>query len=182
MLPLGYTCKRATARPEAFPPQHVADILSLSDCISHNFTDWYSNEEHNGYYLFDSPSVIASLAEEYGVPLTGSRLLYFEAFEHEYDEEKGSWSPFSPNPSFVTHVEVPERKVLQGFDVACFEAGSAPGCSPLSCNDLANSIPVNEHCLIRTLEEARDALEQRRFEKGEPGPYRIVAVYTVERV
>ena len=179
MLPLGYMYKRISPRPKWLDAEHVVDVVSLSDCTSPNFTDWFSNTEHNGYYLFDSPEMIESLAKDYGVPLEGLSLLYFEAFEHEYDEEDHRWSAFAPNPTFATAVQAPAQPSLRGFDIACFESGGPPGCSPLSCNGLANSIPTDEHCLIRTLEEARDALEQGRIQACEPGPYRIIAVYAV---
>jgi len=39
---------------------------------------------------------------------------------------------------------------------------------------------VNEHCLMRNFDEAKAALEERRFSGAEPGPYRIFAVYSVE--
>jgi hypothetical protein len=41
---------------------------------------------------------------------------------------------------------------------------------------------TNKHCLFSTFEEAKLALEAGKFEGGgEPGPYRIIAVYTVNR-
>jgi hypothetical protein len=171
--------KHIMERPEWLHVVDVADVFSLSNCVSRNFTDYFSNSKHNGHYLFDSPSIIESLAGEHGVSLAGLRLLYFEAFEHEYDEEKRSWSAFSPDAAYVTNVQVPSNGVLRGFDVTCFD-GAAPGCSPLSCNYLARTIPTNEHCLLPSLEDARNALEQGQFKQGEPGPYRIIAVYTVE--
>ena len=39
---------------------------------------------------------------------------------------------------------------------------------------------VNTHCLFETFDQAKVALDQERFKEGEPGPYRIFAVYTVE--
>lgn len=49
----------------------------------------------------------------------------------------------------------------------------------LSGNSLATDIPVNEHCLFRTFQEAKEAIEGGLFKNSEPGPYRIFAVYTV---
>jgi hypothetical protein len=34
-----------------------------------------------------------------------------------------------------------------------------------------------DYCLIRTFEEARNALEAGKFDDSEPGPFRVSAVY-----
>ena len=60
-----------------------------------------------------------------------------------------------------------------------FTAHTSPECSSLSCNSLATTIPVNQHCLFNTFKEAQSAIEQGFFENSEPGPYRIFAVNTV---
>lgn len=79
----------------------------------------------------------------------------------------------------MTDVRTPAHKNLEGFDVTTFSMHSSPECSPLSCNSLANNIPVNEHCLFRTFQEAKEAIEGGLFKNSEPGPYRVFAVYTV---
>jgi len=68
-----------------------------------------------------------------------------------------------------------------GFDVVSFSQQNSPECSPLSCNALAQSTPVNRHCLLATFEDAVTALEAGRFDNSEPGPFRIFAVYSVPR-
>jgi hypothetical protein len=50
------------------------------------------------------------------------------------------------------------------------------GCSPLSCNGMAESIPVNEFCLIDDLETALAAARRFGVEKPEPGPFVIIEV------
>ena len=52
------------------------------------------------------------------------------------------------------------------------------GCSPLSCNSMAESIPVNEFCLLDDLELALAAARRFGTEKPEPGPYVIIEVLT----
>ena len=73
----------------------------------------------------------------------------------------------------------PEAKALQGFDVTAFSSHTTPECSPLSCNGLSAELGVNAHCLFETFEDAQQALESGAFDKTEPGPFRIVSVYTV---
>jgi hypothetical protein len=42
----------------------------------------------------------------------------------------------------------------------------------------AEGLPVNRHCLFDSFEAAKDALKRGLFVNREPGPYRIIAVYT----
>jgi hypothetical protein len=100
--------------------------------------------------------------------------------ELEYDERKKSWKPFAPEASLHTQIVQPETKLLVGYDVVTFSCHTNPECSPLSCNSLASKIETNEHCLLPSLERAKELLEQGRFDNAEPGPYRIYAVYFVQ--
>lgn len=50
------------------------------------------------------------------------------------------------------------------------------GCSPLSCNGMAESIPVNEFCLLDDLESALATARRFDTEQPEPGPYVVIEV------
>lgn len=50
------------------------------------------------------------------------------------------------------------------------------GCSPLSCNGLAERYPVNEWCLLDRLDDAVKAARDFAREEPEPGPYVVVEV------
>jgi hypothetical protein len=180
MIPVGYMCKKVVLRPDRIEAEAVFDIYSLSRCVSEDFADYINYWKHNGYWLFNSPQVIREIATEHGIELSGTTLFYYEAYEYEFDEDSKDWSTFSLEPSFVTDVQVPRDKSFKGFDVTTFSMNNAPECSPLSCNSLATSIPVNEHCLFNTFAEAKDALEGGLFDNSEHGPFRIFAVYTVD--
>ena len=97
----------------------------------------------------------------------------------QYDEDQRSWLEFEPDPSLRVNVVTPTSKTLEGFDVVTYEQGTSPECSPLSCNSCAECISTNEHCLFRTFDEAKRAIEDGVFRDCEPGPYRIVAVFSV---
>jgi hypothetical protein len=146
--------------------------------MNDDFADYIGFWKHNGYWLFDSPSILVNLAREAGIDLTGTSLFYFEAHEMEFDG--AVWVPFTPESSIKTDVELPAKKTLEGFDVATFHAGNTPECSPLSCNGLADSMPTNQRCLFESFEEAKSHLSAGSFNNAEPGPYRIVAVYSVD--
>jgi hypothetical protein len=180
MRQLGYMYKRVAVAPESLQRSHVADVYSLSTHVSEDFADYINFWRHNGYWLFDSPASILALASEQSISLDGLRLFYYEAYELQYDGESASWAPFEPEASFETNVQPPNVSTLEGFDVVTFSAGSSPECSPLSCNALAGSISTNAHCLLPSLDAAVRALENGSFENSEPGPYRIIAVYSVD--
>jgi hypothetical protein len=180
MVPAGYMAKRVENRPEWLKSDSVRDIYSLSGCISKYFGDYIPHWKHNGFWLFDSPADIRKVAEEKSFDLTHLRIFYYEVYEHQFDEDRRMWEHFEPEKSFKTGVEVPKEKMLEGFDVVTFSAQTSPECSPLSCNSLAESIPVNERCLLRSLEEAIRLLEAGAFHNSEPGPFRIFSVYSCD--
>lgn len=113
------------------------------------------------------------------VDLSSCWLFYYEVYELIFDEKNSVWLPLELDTSFITDVVAPTHKYLVGFDVVSFLAGNMPECSPLSCNDLASRIKVNAHCLFDTFLEAKNALEDGYFKNVEPGPYRIIAVYSI---
>ena len=178
MRPLGYMYKRVEPRPEWLAAPGVRDIYSLSGCISEEFADYIPFWKHNGFWLFDSPAKLQKVAEENAISLDGLKLFYYEAYEKEYDREKRAWVSFEPEASFGTAIEPPAAKYLEGYDITTFYVHTSPECSPLSCNSCATTIHTNDHCLLESFDEARSILETDRLGPCEPGPYRIIAVYS----
>jgi hypothetical protein len=188
MIPAGYMAKRVYGRDDRLKvckkraflemaPQ-VIDIYSVSNCISESFADYIPYWKHNGYWFFDSPNIIKSVARENGIKLEGTSLFYYEAHGMEFDG--GRWRSWSPEPSIPANVVPPARKKLEGFDVVTFYVKTNPECSPLSCNSMADELHTNAHCLFDSFEEAEENLNNGLFKDAEPGPYRIFSVYSVE--
>jgi len=182
MILAGYMAKRIVSRPEWIEAGQVEDIYSVSSHVNDDFADYINYWKHNGYWLFDSPGIIESLAKERNLSLVGLRMFYYEAYELEFDENTGEWKPFFSEPSFATNVTKPKAMNLEGFDIVTFSVHTSPECSPLSCNSLAKEIKTNRHCLLDSFEEAKRLLETHEMPFGEPGPYRIFAVYSVVTV
>lgn len=178
MIPAGYMAKRVFKKPDWLRGTGVSDIYSVSNCMSEDFADYIDYWKHNGYWLFDSPAVIQSLAQENSISLEGTTLFYYEAYELEFDAER--WQPFGADPSIPTNVLVPSSKQLEGFDEVTFSNRNAPEHSPLSCNRMAEELVTNSHCLFASLEEADMHLKNGTFSNSEPGPYRIFSVYSVD--
>jgi hypothetical protein len=179
MIPVGYMAKHVSRRPDWLKAERVVDIYSVSNCMSRAFADYIPYWKHNGYWFFDSPEIIRQVAGDNGLDLANTTLFYYEVDDREFDEVAG-WRSFAPEASFTTRVMQPATKRLEGYDVVTFSAGTGPECSPLSCNCLATTLETNQHCLLSSLETARQSLEQGRFTNTEPGPFRIFAVHGLQ--
>jgi hypothetical protein len=178
MIPAGYMAKKIMNRPEGYLSIEIVDIYSVSSCMSKNFADNIDTRKYNGYWFLDSPQIIREIAKEHAIDLTGTRLFYYEVYNLEFHEDN-EWKPFEPEASFTTDIEKPGLKNLEGYDIVTFSCGNHAECSPLSCNGLADTIPVNKHCLLSSFDNAHQLLEDGKFTNSEPGPYRILAVYSV---
>jgi len=179
MIPLGYMYKRVEKKPNYFKKDYIVDIYSLSNCISKDFAEYLEYWKHNGHGLFNSPNIMKEIAKINNLDLASCTLFYYEGYELEYDDDLREWHKYEPDPDLETVIESPIAKNLHGFDVANYSMSTIPDCSPLSCNYVANEVNVNEHCLFRTFEEAKSSLESGVFVNTEPGPNRIIAVYTL---
>ena len=179
MIPAGYMAKRVELKPEWLKADQVKDLYSVSGCFSKDFANYIEFWKHNGYWLFNSPEEIYSLARENEIEMSGTKVFYYEVYEFQCYENSAEWEPFEPDSSLITNVKLPSEKYLEGFDVVSLYNENAPDCSYLSCNHMAEKLKVNEHCLFSTIEEAKVHLENEVFEGCEPGPCRIFAVYSV---
>jgi hypothetical protein len=180
LIPAGYMAKRVLTKPDWLKNPHVIEIASVSHCNSKDFADYINYWQHNGYWFFDSPEIIRDLISNNGIDSFGLSYFYYEVYHKQYDDELRVWVDFKPEDSFTTNVQHSSSKTLLGFDIVTFHAQTSPECSPLSCNQLAETITVNQHCLLDSLEEAVQLIETGAINNSETGPYRIFAVYQVE--
>ncbi|MGD1896898.1 MAG: hypothetical protein ACFB16_08090 [Phormidesmis sp.] len=171
--------KRVAARPDWLKTSQVKDLYSVSSCISQDFADYVEYWQHNGYWLFDSPEIICRLAKDHDIDLSGTKTFYYEAYAYQCYEDDPAWETFELEASFSTHIQLPKKKRLEGYDIVSFALRNAPECSYLSCNHMAQQLKVNEHCLLASFAEAKAHLESKVFSGCEPGPCRIFAVYSL---
>jgi hypothetical protein len=157
VIAAGYMAKKVVAKPAWIKAAGVADLCSVSNCMSTAFCDYTKHWKHNGYWFFDSPAVITEVAQAASVDLSGHRIFYDEVYEQQFYEEAHLWRPFEPEKTFTTTVEPPDPRQLLGFDVVSFSSQTSPECSPLSCNNLAESVEVNEHCLLKSFDDANNS-------------------------
>lgn len=180
MVPMGYMAKRIIAKPDWLKNANVKTLFSVSGCNSHNLICTEEDESLlNGYWMLncrcDADRVLELGAEDDGQPQT----FYYELYPEQWNDSLGKWESFSVDSRRGVTIEVPQTPTLEGFDIVSFSLGDQPECSLLSCSHLAERVKVNEHCLLPTLEDAKSVLASAEFHGCEPGPYRILAVYSL---
>ena len=195
LILIGYLPKRivdVTKDADAPRFRGVEEICSVSECISKSPPDWVDCWLHNtDTWLFDDPGAawwVVPEVERERYRLYGYRLL--PTLFHESGKETELTLPeikAAPIPaSFVRigydAVEHTTEYLRQASSIEETRDEVEPplsfGCSPLSCNYMAEEHPVNRYCLI---DDPDTALAMARdFATGncEPGPYCVVEVWT----
>lgn len=179
MLPAGYMAKKVMAKPEWLKAPQVVDIYSVSSCMSANFAEYIHYWKHNGWGLFDTPGIIQGLIAEHKMAAERLTYFYYEVYELEYNRENRQWREVTCQKDFLTDIQVPDFKQHEGYDVVSIHDNNIPGCSLLSCNNLAGECSVNNRALFEDFTATKQALEAGMFDKAEPGFLRIMAVYTL---
>lgn len=172
-------------RPEWLKAPNVVDVCSVSGCVNDNLVDIESVWEHNAFGVANDPETLWRIASASHIDTSNAQLFFYEAYEQEIESENwlkkpSVWRPFTPVSSGKIEerlVVAPENKRLLGYDVVTCEDYLEH--SPLSCNSVAASLSVNEHCLFDSLEQAKEAIEAGHFTNCEPGVYKIYSVYLV---
>jgi hypothetical protein len=183
---IGYLPKRIvdlTGDVDAPRYPGVDEICSVSECISKSPPDWVDCWLHNtDTWLFDSPGAAWWVVPE--VERERYRLYAYRlrpTLFHESGKETEH-----PLPE-INAVPIPDHFIRIGYDAVvrrdigdAHNGSPAPlsfGCSPLSCNYMAEEYPVNRYCLV---DDPDTALAMARdFASGncEPGPYCVVEVW-----
>lgn len=186
-IPIGYFAKKVVPKPEWLATAGVEEICSVSTCFSAGPPDAMDHWTHNGLLLYDSESALCDIVASEGDPglytFFAYRLLPV-AFAHDGEHPIGpadlparAGSGPSPEPLPAGYerlghdcVQTEWEKTVAGF-----------GCSPLSCNRMAEQIPVNRFCLIDRIDDAIDAARQFGLKQPEPGVYYVVEVWRKPR-
>ena len=185
---IGYLPKRLTAATGAGrAPQYpgVDEICCVTDCCgSEPPAGWIDHWRHNlDTWLFDTPEAARSVVPAAGrerYRLYAYRLLPILFHDSGHRSEH-------PLPRQLTAVPIPKQFRRIGYDAVQRHLGTtdagvtiAPafGCSPLSCNGMAEEYPVNRYCLIDDLETAVAMAGDFAAGTCEPGPYCVIEIWT----
>jgi hypothetical protein len=192
MVPAGYLLKRVSPPPGWLKDglTHVRAVCSVADCVNDNLVDVQTVWQHNGFGVANDPSILQNLVSECQADVSSATLFFYEAYECELESDgwtfnPENWRPWTAAQSAGVRDEVlyppPGVTGFLGYDVVVF-------CdylehSPLSCNSIAQTLSVNEHCLFNTFDEAKQAIDSGAFGGGcEEGIYKIYSVSTVNKL
>jgi hypothetical protein len=162
---------------------HVTEIASVSGCISSRAPDWIDSWDFNRSTCWNGEgSALARVPQE---KLSDFRLFCYRLvpvlFDVSGEPVTVSLDELFPS-GFANLPDEPNRLCYRslGYDVV----ESPPlkssilgfGCSPLSCNGMAEKIAVNRYCLLDRLDDAFSAAKRFGVEQPEPGPYVVIEV------
>jgi hypothetical protein len=168
---IGYFPKRTMKRPDWLKAAGVEEVCSVSTCVSGAPDGWIDQWRHNEMWVYDTSELAWSV-----VPEAARRefdLYAYEMFPVVFDD--GDQQRFQIP---VLHVQpLPDSFERLGYDVVSRTCGTSFECSPLSCNHMAEHIPVTRQCLVSDADTAFQLAGE--FEAGgcEPGPYYVVLVW-----
>ena len=166
---LGYFPRRCIRPGNWHAAPQVTAICSVSSCINDVPRGWLKHWLHNewGFYNTHRDSLAVIPPEETGYEILAYRLLPVRF-------HKGLSQPLSING--VAPEPLPASYQSLGYDIVNKTDSAFCECSPLSCNSLAQDIPVNACCLVDTLEVAVALARKFSREEPEPGPYFVIEV------
>lgn len=166
---LGYCAKRS-----------LRNIASVSDCLSKRPDKWVERWDFNRATFWGSEAAAWACVRDDLKPefkLFAYRILPL-LFDTSGIEKAVMIDQLFPADMPELPAAAPEYGRL-GYDIVERDVSTGMlgfGCSPLSCNGMAESIPVNAFCLFDDLETALAAARRFGVEQPEPGPYVIVEV------
>ena len=178
---IGYLPKRivhATGDADAPRFRGAEEICSVSECFSKSPSGWVGCWLHNtATWLFDDPGAawwVVPEVERERYRLYAYRLL--PTLFHDSGKETGLALPE------IKAMPIPTSFVRIGYDAVVRQLDDPHigsfGCSPLSCNYMAEEYAVNRYCLVDDLDTALTMARDFATGNCEPGPYCVVEVWT----
>jgi hypothetical protein len=174
---LGYCAKHSLPAPLAGCDH---DIASVSDCLSKRADNWVEQWDFNRATCWNTEAEAWACVPDESkseFKLFAYRILPVLFDTSGIDKPVAIDQLFPADMPELPSPTPPYRRL--GYDVVERDAAMGIlgfGCSPLSCNGMAEEISVNELCLIDDLETALAAARRFGVEQPEPGPYVIIEV------
>lgn len=182
---LGYCAKRIwvpTAEWCGAWGGHIGEIASVSGCLSSYPPNWIDRWDFNRCACWnDEASALAAVPP---ASLADFRLFCYRLIPILFGAS-GDAATVSLDDLFPAGLpDLPSEPALPSYRSVGYDIVEAPltlsvlgfGCSPLSCNGMAQEIPVNRFCLLDNLDTALAIAKRFGAEQPEPGPYLIIEV------
>ena len=172
---IGYFAKRTVGRPDWLRAPGVAEVCSVSCCVSEDPDGWIDHWRHNAMWVYDTRELAWSVVPE---TVRGEFDLYaYQMFPVEFVD--GEQRPFAIPQLNVEPLPASFDRI--GYDAVSRSCGNNFECSPLSCNHMAEHLPTNRYCLIDEADSAFRLAAQCEAGGCEPGPYFVVEVWRERR-
>lgn len=177
---VGFLVKKVVGRPESLGDvESIVEIASVSACFSERPLDPSECHSYNHASLYNDPETAWN-----GVPEEdrGAYRLYAYRVLLAVFDDSGLRDGFPFDTSIEWCVPCVSEPDLSGFELMGYDVVSTYGTfvdhSPLSCNGLAKTHPVNSYCLLD--DEAQAIALADRVGRGElpaePQPYVVMEV------
>lgn len=185
---LGFCAKAIWPTPPAWWSEqwtaHVTEVCSVSDCLAGRPPGWIERWNFNRAWCWNQEQLALA-----GIPTDNPAQysLYAYRLMPFLFETSGIPQSLSPEQLFVASLPelAPEPDLSAyahlGYDVVQIVQDEDNklanyGCSPLSCNGMGAQHPVNQFCLLDTLEATYVVARALGLDEPEPGPYVVVEV------
>ena len=150
----------------------VRQIASVSECLAKRPDDWIKRWDFNRATCWNTEAAAWACVPDDAKPdfnLFAYRIVPSLTLDDLFPKDLPAL-PQEPDllPYDRIGYDIVERNAA--MDILGFD------CSPLSCNGMAASIPVNEFCLLDDLESALSTALRFGMERLEPGPYVVIEV------
>jgi hypothetical protein len=182
---LGYCAKEIWAPTEEWCGAwgaHIAEIASVSGCLSRRAPNWVDRWDFNRSTCWNDES--SALAAVPAASLPHFRLLCYRLLPVLFGASGGPTN-VSIDDLFTDGLpSLPKEPGLSNYQSLGYDIVEAQrtlgvlgfGCSPLSCNGMAEKISVNRNCLLDDLDNAFAVAKRFGVEGPEPGPYVVIEV------
>ncbi len=182
---LGYQAKERLPKPDWLNVATVEEIASVSTCIARAPDQFWTDNVFIMMGYNETPELARqSITDNASYTINAYRILLFTAdagnFRRMTTLELTNFG-VSPLPGTIEQgvrpAPIPSDFEFLGYDAVSDSGGCNLGCSPLSCNHMAEKIRVNRFCLIDRLEDAIAAARRFSIGEAEPGTYYVVEVW-----
>jgi hypothetical protein len=184
---LGYCAKRYGPLPEHHDWGVATEVCSTSGCIAGHAPAWFDDPFKPPVLNRAGCTNTAAAARERVPELKrfAYRIFAYRAIPMVFDKAPCTLEVVSTDALFVAYsylADLPSEQALLGFDHLGFDVVQYSdainwGCSPLTCNYMYQHHPINQYCLIDTVEGAVEAARSFAQNEPEPGPYIVIEVF-----
>ncbi|RYD83747.1 MAG: hypothetical protein EOP84_07430 [Verrucomicrobiaceae bacterium] len=172
---IGYFPKRTEKRPDWLSAAGVEEVCSMADCVSSGPDGWLNHWRHNEMWVYDTPALAWSVVPSE----TRGEFDLYAYFLFPLHFVEGREEPFQIPALNPAPLDASFHRL--GYDLVSRWANSTFEHSPLSCNHLAEEIPVNRFCLIDDAQTVLRLASEVEAMGAEPGPYHVVEVWRQTR-